>query len=149
MNNKGWLSTCSNKPSVTSELWWWHTQSGHTRCTLMQAQWVWVCCGNTTHKPSHTIHSPPGHGACHTSTQAHHSSDGVHGHCWHHTSCVTLWMAHTSPSSVTIMHCTCQVQAHTPSPLMQCWWWETSGCDCDVVCGKHYINIADPLSHVV
>ena len=21
---------------------------------------------------------------------------------------------------------------HTPSPLMQCWWWETSGCGCDV-----------------
>ena len=24
----------------------------------------------------------------------------------HHTSCVTLWMALTSPSSVTIVHCT-------------------------------------------
>ena len=28
-------------------------------------------------------------------------------------------------------------------------WWETSGCDCDVVCGKCLINTADPLSHVV
>ena len=38
---------------------------------------------------------------------------------------------------------------HTPSPLMQCRWWETSGCGCDVVCGKCHINIADTLSHVV
>ena len=38
---------------------------------------------------------------------------------------------------------------HTPSPLMQCRWWETSGCDCGVVCGKCHINNADPLSHVM
>ena len=38
---------------------------------------------------------------------------------------------------------------HTPSPLMHCWWWETSGIDCDVVFGKCHINIADTLSHVV
>ena len=38
---------------------------------------------------------------------------------------------------------------HTPSPPMQCWWWQTSGCDCHVVCGKGHINNADPLSRVV
>ena len=32
---------------------------------------------------------------------------------------------------------------------MQCWWWETSECDCDVVCRKGEINIADPLSRLV
>ena len=37
----------------------------------------------------------------------------------------------------------------TPSPQTQRWWWETSECDCDVVCCKGEINIADPLSRLV
>ena len=107
----GWTTRDGFRHGQTSHQWQVSggdgTWNGHRRCILMQTQWVWVvCCCNTNHKPSHTsfITWPwyfPYHS---TSTPLEWWS--AWPLCWHHTSCVSLWMALTLPSSVTIMHCT-------------------------------------------
>ena len=52
-----------------------------------------------------TLHSLHYHSACQTTTQTHHWSDGVHGHCLGTTQNeMLLCVVHTSPSSMTIIN---------------------------------------------